>query len=107
MAADEGSRESVDAGCRNLTASWVREKASNDPVVELCDFFEGLEKAGQDVCPHPHLRPRPYPCPCPCSCLCPLPLCGAIIDLLAPDAPGYIIIRALVFQRCNMYMYSR
>ena len=46
---DEGSRESVVAGCRNLTATWVREKAVNDPVVELCDYYEGLEKAGPEV----------------------------------------------------------
>lgn len=52
--ADEGSRESVDAGCRNLTASWVREKAANDPLVDLCDYYEGLEKAGQDVRLIPH-----------------------------------------------------
>ena len=26
--AEEGSRESVDAGCRRLTASWIREKAT-------------------------------------------------------------------------------
>ena len=48
-AAGEGSRESVDAGCRNLTASWVREKAVNDGAMELCEYFEGLENAGPEV----------------------------------------------------------
>ena len=45
-AADEGSRESVDAKCRRLTATWVREKATSDPDVETCSFNEGLDRAG-------------------------------------------------------------
>lgn len=49
LPADEGSRESVDAGCRKLTAAWVREKAASDPLVDLCEFYEGLEKAGPEV----------------------------------------------------------
>ncbi|KXS18878.1 DNA repair helicase [Gonapodya prolifera JEL478] len=36
---------SVDAKCRNLTASWIRSKAAEDPSIEKCDFFEDLEKA--------------------------------------------------------------
>nr|WCZ58534.1 general transcription and DNA repair factor IIH helicase subunit [Andalucia godoyi] len=36
----------VDAGCRSLTASWVRERAKTDPAVPSCPFFEGLEAAG-------------------------------------------------------------
>ena len=48
-AAEEGSRESVDAGCRNLTAPWVRDKAQSDPSVELCGYFEDLENAGPEV----------------------------------------------------------
>lgn len=30
----------VDAKCRNLTASWVRDKSKVDSNVELCDFYE-------------------------------------------------------------------
>ena len=63
--AEEGSRESVDARCRNLTASWVREKAKEEgeqqetakTVVEniknrnskLCEFYEDLEAIGEDA----------------------------------------------------------
>jgi len=47
--AEEGSRESVDSGCRKLTASWVRERAVSDPSIELCDFFEGHERAGSEA----------------------------------------------------------
>ncbi|KAI8852107.1 hypothetical protein BC829DRAFT_424885 [Chytridium lagenaria] len=37
----------VDAKCRSLTASWVREAARNAPTgdIELCEFFENLEDA--------------------------------------------------------------
>jgi hypothetical protein len=49
LPAEEGSRESVDAGCRNLTAPWVRDKAQSDPSVELCGYFEDLENAGPEV----------------------------------------------------------
>jgi DNA excision repair protein ERCC-2 len=48
-AAEEGSRESVDAGCRRLTASWVRDAALKDTDIETCSFFEGHEKAGQEA----------------------------------------------------------
>ena len=53
--ADEGSRENVDAGCRRLTATWVRERAGalgadgGDESVDLCDFFETYERAGADA----------------------------------------------------------
>ena len=47
--ADEGSRESVDSKCRQLTATWVREKAPENPDIELCEFFEGHEKAGGEA----------------------------------------------------------
>lgn len=47
--AEEGSRESVDAKCRQLTASWVRERAKSDESIEVCDFFEGHEKAGSEA----------------------------------------------------------
>ena len=43
---EEGSRESVDAGCRKRTASWVRERKQADEEVELCQFYEDLEDAG-------------------------------------------------------------
>ncbi|KAF9159289.1 DNA-dependent ATPase of the nucleotide excision repair factor 4 complex [Actinomortierella ambigua] len=33
----------VDARCRNLTASWVREKAQEGQDIELCSFYETLE----------------------------------------------------------------
>ncbi|KAK9823916.1 hypothetical protein WJX72_006337 [[Myrmecia] bisecta] len=46
--AEESTRESVDAKCRQLTASWVREKALSDPSVELCDYYECLDKAGAE-----------------------------------------------------------
>lgn len=49
VCAEEGSRESVDAGCRRLTASWVREAKLKDPQIETCDFFEAHEKAGHEA----------------------------------------------------------
>jgi DNA excision repair protein ERCC-2 len=39
----------VDSGCRRLTASWTRERAARDASVELCDFYERHEAAGQDA----------------------------------------------------------
>jgi DNA excision repair protein ERCC-2 len=53
--AEEGTRESVDARCRRLTASWVREKhleqvaREEAPEAELCSFFEDYEKEGPDA----------------------------------------------------------
>ena len=53
--ADEGSRESVYARCRRLTASWVREKhmdcvsREEETSTELCQFFEDYEKEGPDA----------------------------------------------------------
>ena len=66
---EEGSRESVDARCRNLTASWVRDKAKEEAeegdqkgtktktVLEnekirksnLCEFYEDLEALGAEA----------------------------------------------------------
>ncbi|KAK9841666.1 hypothetical protein WJX74_009815 [Apatococcus lobatus] len=46
---EEGSRESVDAKCRRLTAAWVRERHVSAPDIEVCSFFEDLERAGQDA----------------------------------------------------------
>lgn len=53
--ADEGSRESVDSGCRKLTASWVRDRAQQDGDIETCEFYEGLERVGcsRDDAPKP------------------------------------------------------
>ena len=47
-AAEEGSRESCDSQCRKLTASWVREAKANNPDIETCQFYEGLESAGAE-----------------------------------------------------------
>lgn len=46
--AEEGSRESCDSHCRKLTASWVREAKVNNPGIETCAFYEGLEAAGAE-----------------------------------------------------------
>jgi len=47
--AEEGTRESVDAKCMQLTAPWLRERAAqNRDSAELCDWFEGLDSAGPD-----------------------------------------------------------
>lgn len=43
------NRDSVDAGCRKLTASWVREMALSDKSVRLCEFYEGLERSGSEA----------------------------------------------------------
>ncbi|KAI9139351.1 hypothetical protein BKA69DRAFT_1085762 [Paraphysoderma sedebokerense] len=40
----------VDARCRSLTASWVRQRAQSESTnVPLCDFFEGLENADEST----------------------------------------------------------
>ena len=39
----------MDAKCRQLTASWVRERAKSDESVDVCDFFEGHERAGSEA----------------------------------------------------------
>ncbi|XP_010278066.1 PREDICTED: DNA repair helicase XPD isoform X2 [Nelumbo nucifera] len=43
------SRDSVDAACRKLTASWVRAMAIENPNIPTCCFFENYEKAGSDA----------------------------------------------------------
>ncbi|KAI3840738.1 hypothetical protein MKX03_026633 [Papaver bracteatum] len=43
------SRDSVDAACRKLTASWVREAAVKSPGIPTCDFFENYERAGSNA----------------------------------------------------------
>ncbi|KAM1169384.1 hypothetical protein ACFX13_031885 [Malus domestica] len=40
------NRDSVDAACRKLTASWVRNLAAENPNVQTCEFFEEYERAG-------------------------------------------------------------
>ena len=45
----EGDRDTVDSGCRSMTASWVRARAGADnssEEMELCDFFESYERSG-------------------------------------------------------------
>lgn len=47
----------MDAKCRRLTASWVRERAAtaaaagggDAPDIELCTFFEEHERAGAEA----------------------------------------------------------
>ena len=43
------NRDSVDAGCRKLTASWVRAVAAENPGVPTCEFFEQYERAGSSA----------------------------------------------------------
>lgn len=38
------NRDSVDAACRKLTASWVRAAAVANPNVPSCEFFEQFER---------------------------------------------------------------
>jgi len=58
--AEEGSRESVDAKCRRLTATWVRERHVSDQDIEVCNFFEQLERAGTNTHTHTHTHTHPY-----------------------------------------------
>jgi DNA excision repair protein ERCC-2 len=43
------SRDTVDSRCRDMTASWRRERAKNDPDIELCDFYEGFQEHGVEM----------------------------------------------------------
>ncbi|CAN0892869.1 General transcription and DNA repair factor IIH helicase subunit XPD [Linum grandiflorum] len=43
------NRDSVDAACRKLTASWVRAMATDNPSVPTCEFFERYERAGSSA----------------------------------------------------------
>ncbi|XP_075089982.1 general transcription and DNA repair factor IIH helicase subunit XPD-like [Nicotiana tabacum] len=48
------NRDSVDAGCRKLTASWARALAIENPNVPTCPFFENYDaadKAGTSTLP--------------------------------------------------------
>ena len=46
----ESDKEAADAGCRAMTASWVRAKAAAEPGegIKTCDFFEGWERNSAD-----------------------------------------------------------
>ena len=43
------NRDSVDAGCRKLTASWVRALSIENPNLPTCPFFENYEKAASEA----------------------------------------------------------
>ncbi|CAL5425255.1 unnamed protein product [Camellia sinensis] len=43
------NRDSVDAACRKLTASWVRSLAVENPNIPTCSFFEDYEKAASNA----------------------------------------------------------
>lgn len=43
------NRDSVDAACRKLTASWVRALAMENPNIPTCPFLENYEKAGSEA----------------------------------------------------------
>ncbi|CAI7760984.1 unnamed protein product, partial [Closterium sp. NIES-54] len=49
VVAGEGSRESVDAGCRKRTASWVRAAAVENPDIEVCTYFDQFDRKGQEA----------------------------------------------------------
>jgi DNA excision repair protein ERCC-2 len=47
---DESDREKVDAACRSMTASWVRQRAKDGVAgARLCDFFERYDSEGADA----------------------------------------------------------
>lgn len=39
----------VDAMCRNLTATFVREKKEQEPSTSVCEFYEGYRAAGASL----------------------------------------------------------
>lgn len=45
----EGDREAVDSLCRNMTASWVRERAKKGAGHELCDKYENYDRDGTNA----------------------------------------------------------
>jgi DNA excision repair protein ERCC-2 len=45
----EGDREAVDSMCRNMTASWVRERAKKGGAHELCDKYESYDSDGTNA----------------------------------------------------------
>lgn len=55
---EEGSRESVDAKCRQLTAPWVREEyasqlsdldAMDIEDLHICQFYENYDKVEDEI----------------------------------------------------------
>ncbi|OWA52467.1 TFIIH basal transcription factor complex helicase XPD subunit [Hypsibius exemplaris] len=40
--------KAVDGKCQSLTASYVRARASSDPSVKTCDFYDGFDQHGRD-----------------------------------------------------------
>ena len=42
----ESDRVLVDAECRKITASWVRQRREADENVDICEFFDGFDKHG-------------------------------------------------------------
>jgi DNA excision repair protein ERCC-2 len=49
LVSEEKDNSHVDAKCRNMTASFVRERAKIEHDVELCQFYEGFESFGKDI----------------------------------------------------------
>ena len=44
----ESDREAVDAACRSMTASWVLERASQQPgSVQTCSYYDAFQSAGE------------------------------------------------------------
>ena len=41
--------KAVDSKCHSMTASWVRNQASSANAPQLCDYFERLERAGDNL----------------------------------------------------------
>jgi hypothetical protein len=87
----------VDAGCRRLTASWVREAALKSPDIETCSFFEGHEKAGQEALlpPGGHWGLNSLKCSVWCSCWIPM-VCG-------PASMWLVVLWHLLFQQCGHF----
>ena len=45
----EGDREAVDTACRNMTASWVRNRAKSGDGSALCGFYEAFDRDGTNA----------------------------------------------------------
>lgn len=53
----------MDAKCKQLTASWVRERHVSNPDIEVCDFYETLEAAGAEAVLEPGVYTLQVPLP--------------------------------------------
>ena len=42
----ESDRVTVDAKCRSITASWVRQRREKESSIEVCEFFDGFDNHG-------------------------------------------------------------